>query len=176
MPTGKDTEISMLREEITKEVNGDAEVLADQVFREQRPDLSHVANDQYDAAVMQKLLAGDRSWLQQEAQRDPNQFIASRDRLIESGKVIDPSKPQTYKTPEEAAQNAQPAPAVPIKPVMPELPAMAGMPPPVPGQLPPPPGPLPPVIGPPTSPLAQPVMPGAPPIQRPIPPPAAPPY
>ena len=173
MPTGKDTEISILQDEITKEVNGDAQVLADQVFREKRADLSHVPNDQYDAVVMQKVAAGDRSWLQAEAQRDPKQFIASRDRLISNGKVVDPTQPQSFKTPEEAANAPQPL----LKPMMPELPAVAGMPPPVPAMLPPVPGQLPlQQLGPPMSPLATPLTP-RPAVGGPaIPPPAAPPY
>lgn len=165
------TEIGMLRDEITKEVNGDAEVLADQVFREQRPDFSRVSNEQYDQAILQKLQAGDRAWLNSEAQRDPNQFIASRDRLIKQGKIMDPSKPQQHKTPGDAVAAAQP-----MQPPAPEIPATPSMPLMPPAMAPAAPAPM-PQLGPPMAPSPAPLTAGpAPAAPLGIPPGPVPPY
>jgi hypothetical protein len=77
----KQDDILQLQDEVTREVNGDAEELARQVFPTRGPDMSRVSNETLDRVYRQKYEAGDRKWLQAEAQRDPEQFLKVVERI-----------------------------------------------------------------------------------------------
>jgi hypothetical protein len=76
-------ELVQLRDEITHEINTDATHLATAVFGEtaDMPDTSRVSNERLDAIYRRAFERGDRQWLQQEARRDPNQFLQVTERL-----------------------------------------------------------------------------------------------
>ena len=153
----------MLRDEITREVNKDATLLAGQIFNQRRPDQSHASNEQYDAIIHQRIATEDRDWLTQEAQRAPNEFQASIDRLKASGQAHDPPLPPPANLPPAVPM------VVPQQPTLPVAPAPGGLPgggqgmsgpvalPPL-GTPTPPSAPLPPA----TLPVSAPVMPTPP--------------
>ena len=72
-------EITVLRDQITEEVNRDAVVISGQLFgtsaASREPDLGRVSDEQLRGLYRQKYLEQDRQWLQGEARRDPQQFI-----------------------------------------------------------------------------------------------------
>lgn len=72
-------EVAQLRDDITEEVNRDAEVLGTQLFaasaNQREPDLKRVSDEQLRGLYRQKYLEQDRQWLANEAVRDPKQFI-----------------------------------------------------------------------------------------------------
>jgi len=167
VPQQTDTEA--LRNSLTREVTNDAYAISSQIFKGQEPDVARVSNDQVDERYRQAFLKGDRGYLQQEAVRDPVQFLASMDRLgvtMPPGQEItsDPKLPAAAKAnvplpkpPESATQATyqqfaqvpslplpQPAPA-PVPASLP--PAAAPGPPPglaaPPVAMPPPPGVIP---------------------------------
>lgn len=131
-------EVSLLRDQITEEVNRDAEVIGHQLFagnvNTREPDLGHVSEDTLRAVYRQKFLDQDREWLTNEATRDPQQFM----RVARSINVVDPSElpPGTQPGPtplEAAAQVAQPVPiAAPTPPPALPAPMTAPAPPVVP--------------------------------------------
>lgn len=70
-----------LRNSLTREVSNDAYAISSQIFRGQEGDVARVSNDQVDERYRQAFASNDRSYLMQEAARDPNQFLASMQRL-----------------------------------------------------------------------------------------------
>lgn len=148
-------EVELLRDSITSEVNNDAKLLSEQVFNQRRPDVAFASNQEYDDLVHQKALGGDRQWLASEAQRDPNQFVASMERLEQAGRVH-------FGAPTPPPQPPMPMPLAPATPpTMPLGPVSPPVPVSPPGLIPAAGAPLPQLSGPP---VAQPLAPGVPPI------------
>src|SRR4249920_959541 len=75
--SAKQNEIVVLQQEITQEIHSDASSIATGVFGENKnhPDMAQVSNQQLDDLYRAKYQANDRSWLQAEAKRDPQQFL-----------------------------------------------------------------------------------------------------
>jgi len=72
----KRNEVEVLRDQITDEVNGDAQVLGRQLFAgPPSPDLERANDEQLQTLYRAKYQDQDREWLQAEARRDPRQFI-----------------------------------------------------------------------------------------------------
>jgi hypothetical protein len=152
VPPQTDTEA--LRNSLTREVTNDAYAISSQIFKGQEPDVARVSNEQVDARYRQAFSTNDRSYLQQEAVRDPVQFMASMQRLgvtMPAGQEItpDPKLPKDAKAnvplpkpPESATQTTYdqlqqvPAPA-PVVPLPQPAPAVAMPPPVAPGGPPP---------------------------------------
>jgi hypothetical protein len=71
-------ELVVLRDQITDEVNRDAVVISKQLFggnaESREPDLQRVNDAQLRGLYRQKYMEQDRTWLQNEARRDPIQF------------------------------------------------------------------------------------------------------
>lgn len=155
-------EVSMLRDDITKEVNSTAEVLGKQLFAgnadTREPDIAHVNQQRLEDAYRQKFLAQDREWLAAEAQRDPQQFM----KVAQKIGVVDPRTLPNHTppmTPEMEAKFQAGPPAPPAAP--------PAVPPPMdPSQVQ---AALPQVMPPPMAPPAPPIAPQAPPPM--IPPP-----
>jgi hypothetical protein len=160
----------MLRDSMTREVSNDAYHIASQIFKGQEPDVARVSNEQVDQRYRQAFMTNDRGYLQQEAVRDPVQFMAAMQRLnvqMPPGKEIQPDPPlpksakanvPVPKPPESATQTTYdqlqqvpaPAPVVPLPqpgpPVLASPPVVPGGGPPMaapPVALPPPPGVIP---------------------------------
>lgn len=114
-------EVSLLRDQITHEVNTTAEVLGTQLFagnaQTREPDIAHVNQAQLQAAYRQKFLSQDREWLQAEAQRDPQQFMKVAQAI---GVVLPGQFPQHVAppSPEQQAQLAAPPPQPALPPPM----------------------------------------------------------
>lgn len=127
--SGPTNEVQQLQQEITHEVNTDAEHLASAVFGKpgNMPDLQRMDNATLDARYRTAYQTQDRKFLIAEAQRDPNQFVTVARRI---GVQLPAEQPAPAPTP---------AP-VPLAPIMPA-----------------PPAPLPPPVGSPTLPLPGPV-------------------
>src|SRR5262252_6717022 len=85
MPQQSDTEL--LRDSMTREVSNDAYAIASQIFKGPEPDISRVSNQQLDQRYHQAILSNDHQYLQQEATRDPAQFMASMERLLADGRA-----------------------------------------------------------------------------------------
>jgi len=156
MPQQSDTE--MLRDSMTREVSNDAYAIASQIFKGPEPDVGRVSNQQVDDRYRQAFMTNDRNYLQQEATRDPAQFLAAMQRIgvtMPPGQELSPDPPlpksakanvpvpkvpqqaqqPTFSTAEEVPQQL-PMPAVSPVPLQPAAP-------PAPAQMPPPPGVIP---------------------------------
>ena len=122
-------ELVRLQSEITNEISRDAPHIATMVFGDAKdhPDVAGVSNQQLDDVYRQKFEAQDRTWLQAEARRDPEQFLKVADRI---GAKVPPPQPPPPPMPAPVAA----APLVPpvAPPAAPQLPS----PPPVPVALP----------------------------------------
>ena len=77
----KRNEVEVLREELTREVNKDAEVIAGQIFHRPGPDLTRLTQAQVDAIYARAYREDDREFLTREAQRAPQQFLDSVKRI-----------------------------------------------------------------------------------------------
>jgi hypothetical protein len=102
VPQQTDTEA--LRNSLTREVTNDAYAISSQIFKGQEPDVARVSNEQVDARYRQAFASNDRGYLQQEAVRDPVQFMASMQRLgvtMPAGQEITPDP----KLPKDAKAN-----------------------------------------------------------------------
>jgi len=149
-PSQTDTEA--LRNSLTREVTNDAYAISAQIFKGQEPDVARVSNEQLDQRYRQAFLSNDRSYLMQEAGRDPAQFMASMERLgvtMPAGQELS----QDPKLPKEAKANV-PLPKPPESATqstyqqfsqVPSLPLPQPAPAPMPASLPPvsAPGPVP---------------------------------
>ena len=119
-------ELTTLRDEITSEVNRDAAILSEQLFAQRRPDVKYASNQEYDDIVYGKLVAGDREWLNNEALRDPGQFILSTQRLRAAGKVAIPGDPHAQSAMPPLAAPPQQQPPIQQQPVQLPMPAPMG--------------------------------------------------
>jgi len=114
-------EVALLRDQITEEVNRDAEVLGTQLFAgnasSREPDIARVSDQNLQALYREKYLQQDREWLTGEAQRDPQQFMKVAQAI---GVVLPQNLPDhvppanTLPTP----PGEPPAPSVPLAPPM----------------------------------------------------------
>jgi hypothetical protein len=144
VPTSaKQNEILKLQGEITQEVTGDAKAIAQGVFGDNanHPDMAQVSNQHLDDLYRQKYMANDRTWLQQEARRDPQQFLDVAKRIGVSMPApgapppVDPNAfAQAVMANATSAPAAAPPPAAaPVAPVsMPPAPAPPALPVPPP--------------------------------------------
>jgi hypothetical protein len=114
--TDKRDDVTIVRDDLTKEVMGDAEAVAADIFRRDGPDIQPVNNQLLDEIYRRKWLALDREWLQREARRDPKQFLAVAKRL----NVLPPEDPKLkpiMDSPQAVlAQALGPTPAPPVAP------------------------------------------------------------
>jgi hypothetical protein len=120
VPIGnQNNELVQLQSEITNEITRDAPHIATMVFGDNaaHPDMAQVSNQQLDDLYRQKYQSEDRTWLQAEARRDPEQFMKVAQRI---GVAIPPPQPPP------------PAPAPMPMPVPSVAPVPAALPPPVP--------------------------------------------
>jgi len=77
------SEVLRLQDEITHEVNTDASHLAESVFGKtaDMPDMARVSDEQLADTYRRAYQRNDRTWLHQEAQRDPEQFLRVAQKL-----------------------------------------------------------------------------------------------
>jgi len=123
-------ELVRLQSEITNEISRDAPHIATMVFGDAKdhPDIAGVSNQQLDDVYRQKFEAQDRTWLQAEARRDPEQFLKVADRI--GAKVPPPQPPPPPMPAPVAAAPLVPPVAPPAAPQLPP-PGLAPAPPPV---------------------------------------------
>jgi len=145
----KQNELVRLQMEITREVGRDAPHIAAMVFGDAKdhPDVVGLPNARLDAVYRDAFVRQDRTWLQAEAHRDPEQFLKVAERI--GVRMPDPANP----TPMHPAMAplAPPSAPAPMAPPMPAAPM--GMPQ-VPMALPPAAEPqLPTILGPSGQPL-----------------------
>ena len=142
----KADEVLQLQDDITREVTGDAEDLAKQIFPTRGPDVSRVSNESLDRVYRQKYEAQDRQWLQQEARRDPDQFLKVVERIgvtlpdtsvpgeihpAPDAAAIQPPQPQLPPGPLPMAAQQLPPPLAPAAQLpLPAVPQMPAPPPP----------------------------------------------
>lgn len=76
-------ELVQLQSELAAEIGRDAPHIARMVFGDNadHPDMARVPNQQLDDLYRQKFQANDRTWLQAEARRDPEQFLKVAERI-----------------------------------------------------------------------------------------------
>lgn len=128
--SGPQNEVLKLQDEITHEVNTDAQHLATSVFGKVggQPDMQRVTDEQLDSRYRQAYTNNDREWLTQESQRDPDQFIKVARRIgvmkpEEIGQGLPPPPPPPPPPP-VAAPAPLPPPGVTPAPVIPPPPGM----------------------------------------------------
>jgi len=113
---GPNGQVQRLQDEITREVNADAQHIATSVFGKKgnMPDMARMSDEQLDARYRTAYMNQDRQWLTQEAQRDPEQFVTIARRI-------------GVQLPEEIPPVPQPPPvaAPPLPPGPPPAPAVA---------------------------------------------------
>ena len=140
---------TVLRDSLTREVTNDAYAISQQIFKGQEPDVARVDNEELDTRYYQAILNDDRRYLMSEAARDPSQFMASMQRLIDDQRAFMPPgseldqqgklpqaakanvplpKPPQEALPQPIDPNAPPPPSAP--PVPPSAPSAAGLVPP----------------------------------------------
>jgi hypothetical protein len=152
MPTRytKGSELQQFQYEIANEVRRDAKPIADGVFgnNARHPDMASISNAELDEMYRQAYRRNDRKFLQQEAQRDPQQFLDVTDRIGVPDPPLDlqgnPMPPQSSQDAlaaalqQQAAQNAAQAAPGPVPPPGAGVAGMGVPAPPVPAALPPP--------------------------------------
>jgi hypothetical protein len=125
--SGPSGEIQKLQDEITGEVNADAQHIATSVFGKPgaMPDMRRATDEEVNARYRAAYQSQDRKWLTQEAQRDPEQFLTVARRI---GVIL----------PEEIGQSnvAPPEPTPALPPTPPPVAAPAPAPAPIPGAVP----------------------------------------
>jgi hypothetical protein len=157
----KQNEIMQLQSEITNEIHRDAGAIATGVFGDNKnhPDMAQVSNQQIDDLYRSKYQANDRTWLQQEARRDPQQFLDVAKRIgvqppSTAPGVAPPPRPGELENKLATALAGPPAGApAPAPAAMPPMPAPqvalpAPLPVPVAGPPPVPVAPAPVILGP----------------------------
>jgi len=144
-------EIATLQSEIANEISGDAPEIAQGIFGEARdqPDIVSIPNERLDAIYRQAYERNDRTWLQQEAKRNPVQFLKVAER-------IGVRKPQVFPGEQAPLPPQQQELASLMAATPPGMPPVAPPPPPLPGAgvppvavaplVPPPPPPGPPML------------------------------
>lgn len=151
MPQQSDTEL--LRDSMTREVSNDAFSIASQIFKGAEPDVARVSTQQLDDRYRQAFMSNDRQYLQQEATRDPAQFLSAMQRLgvtMPPGQELQPEPPLPKSAKSTAPVPKPPAQALqqtfgtaeellkqPVTPPVVSAPA-AALQPPAPAQMPPP--------------------------------------
>jgi hypothetical protein len=139
MPTRytKGSELEQFQYEIANEIRRDAKPIADGVFgnNARHPDMASISNDEMDQMYRDAYVRNDRKFLTQEAQRDPQQFLAVTDRIGVGDPPVDPTgkpiPPQAQQDAlantlqQQAFQNAAQAQPIPSQPSAP-----AALPPP----------------------------------------------
>jgi len=162
MPTRytKGSELQQFQYEIANEIRRDAKPIADGVFgnNARHPDMASISNQELDAMYMDAYRRNDRKFLTQEAQRDPQQFLAVTDRIGVEDPPVDPSgKPMQPQAQQDALANTlqqaamqNAAQAQPMASPPPPMAAPMAAPPPAaaPAALPPPAPPTPQLLGP----------------------------
>lgn len=129
-PSAKQNEVLKLQNDITNEISRDAPAIAQGIFGDNKnhPDMSQVSNAQLDQIYRTAYMNNDRQFLQQEARRDPNQFMQVAQRIGVTMPQAQP-EPAPASTPNVSAV----PPAMPAAPAMPPMPAApAAMPAPAP--------------------------------------------
>ena len=133
MPTRKNAnEIQRLQSEIASEISRDAPEIGMMVFGEAKdqPDIVGVRNERLDQVYRDAYLRDDRTWLQGEARRDPDQFLKVTQRIGVTMPQAAPgmAPPQSISGAfAKAAATAPPAPPVvppAVAPVMPPAPLL----------------------------------------------------
>lgn len=121
MASRKTSEIMRLQEEISGEIAGDAPEIAEMVFGAPRdqPDVVSVSNARYDEYLRSLYLAENRAKLQEEARRDPDQYLKSADRI---GVVLPHPAPGMESPVPKAGAFVKAAGAAPVSPPTPVLP------------------------------------------------------
>ena len=155
-PSPRQNEILKLQSEITQEVTGDAKAIAQGVFGDNanHPDMRSVPNQQLDDLYRQKYVANDRTWLQSEARRDPQQFLDVAKRIGVQPPNTAPGAPpvqpaNAFEKAMTANAGAAPPPEQAALPPAPVAPPPAPLPMPAPMPLPPTAvGPPPAILGP----------------------------
>jgi hypothetical protein len=140
--TTKRGELQQLQYEVGREISRDAPAIARGVFGDNalHPDMASISNEELDDLYRQKYLSNDRQWLQAEARRDPEQFLAVAKRIGVQvppttridGEPEPPPKPDALAKALQQNVGAPPvAPAVVPPPVMPTAAAVPPTAPPV---------------------------------------------
>lgn len=129
--SGPTSEVQQLQQEITDEVNGDAEHLARAVFGKpgNMPDMRRVSDEELSARYRNAYANNDREWLTSEAHRDPEQFIKTARGI---GVMLPDEFTASGVEPPVPAAPTMPAPPAPTSPVVPPVlpaPAPVAMPP-----------------------------------------------
>jgi hypothetical protein len=132
MSERKRGELALLQDEISTEIRGDAPEIAAMVFgsHHDQPDVVNVQNERLDDIYRQAYTSGDRTFLQREAQRNPEQFLKVAERLGVSVPQVAPGA-QSPVPPSGAFAKAATA-ALPSPPVAAPPPVVPGLPVPVP--------------------------------------------
>jgi hypothetical protein len=165
----RQNELVQLQSEVTNEISRDAPAIANMVFGDNKnhPDMAQVTNQRLDDVYRQAFAKDDREFLQNEAKRDPEQFLKVADRI--GVKMPDPNAPPAPAPPAMPPPMVPPPalpmmpPVPPVAPVAPPMPMVPPSPAAAPGiavppfSIPPPPmqgGPAPQIVGPNGMPLA----------------------
>lgn len=121
--SGPSGEIRKLQQEITGEVNADAQHISTAVFGKPgaMPDMRRMSDDELNARYRNAYDNQDRQWLTQEAQRDPEQFVTVARRIG----VMLPEEFGQSGLPDAAPAPSLPAPAPPMPAPAPVLPPIA---------------------------------------------------
>ena len=83
----KQHELLDIQDDITQELNGDASLIAKELFGDKMPDMGTASDTEALDIMRQKYAEGDRRWLVGEARRDPAQFLKLSQQL---GVVVQP--------------------------------------------------------------------------------------
>ena len=148
--SGPSSEVLRLQQEITREVNNDAQHIANSVFGKvgNMPDMARVPDSTLDSRYRMAYLNNDRPYLVSEAQRDPEQFIEVSRRLgVKLPGEVDQAQPVQPAMPSQPAMPPpQPSPLTPMAMPAPVSPPVLSLPPA--GPVPPAPLPVAPAIAP----------------------------
>lgn len=128
--SGPSGEIQKLQDEITGEVNADAQHISTAVFGKTgaMPDMRRATDEELNARYRNAYHTQDRQWLTQEAQRDPEQFVNVARRIgVQLPEEL--GQGQLAPEPTPAFPPASPPMAAPA-PVLPPIPAPVAVPPP----------------------------------------------
>ena len=155
MPTRytKGNELAQLQYEVGNEIKRDAAPIAQGVFGDnaRHPDMASVSNSELDQIYREAYLKNDRQFLQQEAQRDPVQFLAVTDRLGVQDPPLDAQGNPTGPDPNALQKALMSPPTAPLAPptAPPGAVPMGAVPPQAAPVAPPPPVPSAPTVQPP---------------------------
>jgi len=133
----RQTDAESLQEDLAREVTRDAALLSHQIFSKPEPDVVRVSDRDIDQRYLLAFSKNDRAYLMREAQRDPQQFMKSMQRLgvkMPPGKAVEIPMPLPRAADPRAPLPEVPPSAMPEAVVMPPEPA-AG--PPIPPKAPP---------------------------------------